>query len=467
MSTSEEIITKYEPFSNKRMMAYSLNAVILGMMWSIRNWIQLYAAKAMGIPVLYVVLILGIYVIWDALNDPLTGNLLDRASKYTSKYGKRFPFIIIGIIGACLCLSLLYMPITYDPLLAALWILFIIILYDMFQTIYELSVRSLTVDMFRDQEQRVKLSTFSHIIAGIGSISMAILIPTILGGFGGVTDPSAYFYMGLLIISIILILSIPHIWSVREPHEMKELRKRLGEQGKSSSPPKEVIIRALKDRNWIGFIIAYVTWIVEIGCVTVGLSFYIVDGLGLPISMIGLPIVAFLIVGFAIVPVWMKIAKRLGLRTTYFYALICTSITTASFIFAINYTLLIVLAAIGGIAHGGQGVILHAIYSEAIDNATLNSGIREESSYVGIMRFFSATALFWQVLIFAIVGTITGYDPQLGTENSDFAKLGLLLQMSIIPATIMVISSLIFFKLYDITKEISIINTKKLIELDL
>jgi GPH family glycoside/pentoside/hexuronide:cation symporter len=466
MSASKEI-TKYESFSNKRMMAYSLNAVILGMMWSIRNWIQLYAAKAMGIPILYVVLIFGIYVIWDALNDPLTGNLLDRSSKFTSKHGKRFPFIVIGIIGACICLSMLYMPITYDPLLAALWILFIIIIYDMFQTIYELSVHSLTVDMFRDQEQRVKLSSFSHIIAGIGSLSMAIIIPIILENFGGVTEPNAYFNMGLVIIFIILILSIPHIWSVREPDEMKELRTRLGELGKSSSPPKEIIIRALKDRNWIGFIIAYVTWIVEIGCVTVGLSFYIVDGLGLPISMIGLPIAAFLIVGFAIVPVWMKIARRLGLRKTYFYALILTAITTASFIFATNYTLLIILAAIGGIAHGGQGVILHAIYSEAIDNATLKSGIREESSYVGIMRFFSATAIFWQVLIFAIVGTITGYDPQLGTENSDFAKLGLLLQMSIIPATIMLISSLIFFKFYKITKEIAIDNKKELIELDL
>ena len=83
------------------------------------------------------------------------------------------------------------------------------------------------------------------------------------------------------------------------------------------------------------------------------------------------------------------------------------------------------------------------------------------------MRFFSATAIFWQVLIFAIVGTITGYDPKLGTANSDFAKLGLNLQMSLIPATIMVISSLIFFKLYTITKEIATENKKKLIEMDL
>jgi len=465
--SSEEELTKYEPFSNKRMIAYSLNTVILGMMWSIRNWIQLYAAKALGIPILYVLMIFGIYVIWDAVNDPLTGNLLDRSSKFTSKHGKRFPFIVIGIIGACLCLSMLYIPITFDPLLAALWILFIIILYDAFQTLYELSVHSLTVDMFRDQKQRVKLSTFSHILAGIGSILLWTIIPTILGIYGGETNPSAYLFMALVIVFAILIMSIPHIWSVREPEEMKELRTRLSKEGKSSSPPKEVIIRAFKDRNWMGFIIAYVTWIVEIGCVTVGLAFYLVDGLGLPISMVGLPVVAFIVVGFAVVPIWMKIAKKLGLRKTYFYALILTSISTASFILGTNYTLLIILAAIGGIGHGGQGVILQALYSEAIDNATLKSGIREESSYVGIMRFFSATAIFWQVLIFAIVGTTTGYDPQLGTDNSDFAKFGLILQMSLIPATIMIISSLIFLKLYTITKEISIDNKTKLIEMDL
>ncbi|MFX1444985.1 MAG: MFS transporter, partial [Promethearchaeota archaeon] len=144
MSSPEEII-KYEPFSNKRLIAYSLNTVILSMMWGIRNWIQLYAAKAIGIPIWYVLMIFGIYVVWDAFNDPIAGNLLDRSSKLTSKHGKRFPFIVIGIIGACVSLCLLYIPVTFDPLLAAFWILFVIVIYDAFQTIYELSIHSLSV----------------------------------------------------------------------------------------------------------------------------------------------------------------------------------------------------------------------------------------------------------------------------------------------------------------------------------
>jgi GPH family glycoside/pentoside/hexuronide:cation symporter len=465
--TSIGEISKYEPFSNKRMMTFALNLVILNTLWGLRNWIQLYAAKALGIPILYVLMIFGIYVIWDAINDPMTGNLLDRSSKFTSKYGKRFPFIIIGVFGALLCLILLFLPVTSDPLLAAFWILFVIVIYDAFQTMYELSISGLIVDRFRDQKQRVKLGTFSHILAGIASVLTALFIPLLLEMYGGVSNSRAYFFMALTVIIALIIIAIPQILSTREPKEMIELRTRLNAEGKSYSPPKEMIIRAFKDRNWVGVNIAYVIWVVEIGCVTVGLGFYIVDALGLPISMAAFPSLLFILVSFAVVPIWMKLAKKLGSRKTYFYALILTAISTASLIFASNYTIVLIIAAFGGLGHGGQGVILNALTSEAIDNATLSSGKREESSYHGILRFFSATGIFWQVLIFAIVGTITGYDPALGTKNSDFAKLGLNLQMSLIPATLMVIGALIFFKLYTVTKDLAIENKQKLIDLDL
>lgn len=347
-----------------------------------------------------------------------------------------------------------------------LWILFVIIVYDAFQTIFDLSISGLIVDRFRDQKQRVKLSTYCHILAGISTILTSLFIPILLGIYGGVSDPSAYFFMALTIIIALVLIAIPQILSTREPEEMKELRTRLNEEGKSSSPPKEVVIRALKDRNWMGVILAYVVWVVQIGCIQVGLSYYVVDVLGMPISaMIG-PILVFLLVGFAVVPLWMKITKKYGCKKAYFYAVLCTAISTGSFIFAWDYTTLLIIAALGGIGHGGHGVVFNAILSESIDDATLKSGIREESSYLGIWRFFSATSIFWQVLIFAVVQTMTGYNPALGTKNSDLAKLGLNLQMSLVPATITLISVLIFWKLYTVTKEQAIEIKKKLIEMN-
>ena len=465
--SSDEEITKYEPFSNKRMLAFALYLPILNTLWTLRNWIQIYAAKGLGIPILLVLLIFGIYAIWDAVNDPLTGYLLDRSSKFTSKYGKRFPFIVIGLIGTLSCIILVYIPVSSDTFMLVLWILIIVIVYDAFQTIFDLSISGLMVDRFRDQKQRVKLGTFTHILAGITLILISFAIPILLAMFGGVSDPNAYFFMALTLIIALFIIAIPQILSTREPDEMKELRTRLNDEGKSSSPPKEVVIRALKDRNLMAVILVYVIWVVQISCIQIGLSYYVVDVLGMSISAAAIPVVVFLLVGFAVVPLWMKITKKVGCKKAYFFAILCTAISTASLIFAWNYTTLIIIAALGGIGHGGNGVVFNAIVSESIDNATLKSGIRVESSYFGILRIFSATSIFWQVLIFAVVQTATGYNPALGTKNSDLAKLGLNLQMSLVPATCTLIAVLIFWKLYSISKEQAIETKKKLIEMNL
>lgn len=465
--SSDDELTKYEPFSNKKMIAFALNLAILNTFWSIRNNIQLFALKAIGIPILYVLIIFGIYVIWDAVNDPLTGHLLDRSSKFTSKHGKRFPYIVIGLFGALLCLLLLYIPVTLDPLLAVIWILIIIIIYDAFQTLYELSFAALNVDRLRDQKQRVKFGTYSYILYGMVALLFAITSPVLLGIFGGVTNPMAFFYANLFTIIILIILAIPHLLSAREPEEMKDLRITLDTEGKSSSPPKVLIKRALTDKNWMAVVIVYDLYVVVVSCVTVGTAFYILDGLGLPIQMTAITGLTFFLVAFIMVPIWMKIARKIGSRKTFNLTLILIVISTACFLFAVNFSMLVLIYIFFAIGVSGLSVMLNAIFSEAIDNATLKHGTREESSYLGILRFFSATAMFWQILVFAIVATSTGYDPQLGTDNSDFAKFGLLLQISLIPAIIMLIGTLIFIKFHDISKERAIEIKKKLIEMNL
>ncbi len=168
--SSDEELTKYEPFSKKKMLTFALYLPIMNTCWMLRNWTQIYAAKALGIPIYLVLLMFGIYALWDAVNDPLTGNLLDRSSKFTSKYGKRFPFIIIGLIGALGTIILLFIPVSSDPLMAMLWLLIIIIVYDAFQTIYELSVSGFLVDRFRDQKQRVRLGAYSRLLGGVRGI---------------------------------------------------------------------------------------------------------------------------------------------------------------------------------------------------------------------------------------------------------------------------------------------------------
>ena len=52
------------------------------------------------------------YAIYDAVNDPLVGYLTDRTFKWTSKWGRRFPFIMAFFFPMLICFILIFSPPT-------------------------------------------------------------------------------------------------------------------------------------------------------------------------------------------------------------------------------------------------------------------------------------------------------------------------------------------------------------------
>jgi Na+/melibiose symporter-like transporter len=71
-----------------------------------------------------------------------------------------------------------------------------------------------------------------------------------------------------------------------------------------------------------------------------------------------------------------------------------------------------------------------------------------------------------QAIIFALVHILTGFTPGSPTQ-SPVAILGLRIQMGIIPAIIMIIGLLVFWKLYDLTPEKKQLIRKRLQELNI
>jgi GPH family glycoside/pentoside/hexuronide:cation symporter len=457
-----------------KILGIALGGVLLTTMWGLRGMVQLYAEKALNLPITLIFIVVSLYSIWDAVNDPYTGYLLDKSKKFTSKRGKRFPYIIIGVIGAIFSLILLYLPISFDPIVAMFWLLLLLIIWDQFQTLFELGATGLTVDMFRDKEQRVKYGAFSAILRAIGSIIRGLVLPVTLAMFGGESSPWAYLITAVILCVFLLIITIPYGVSIREPEEMIKFRTRLDEEGKSTSPFKEIMVQVLKNKNFTSLILAVCAFSVYTGCLTTGIYYYVVDGLGFNVGMVAIFNVLFLLVQFTTVPLWMKIVKKIGAKKSYFYSLLIFVIGAPLFaLFGWSFIPALVIGMLGGVGNAGQAVTIMVAISENIDDATVKSGKREESSYMGVLRFFSATAILWQVLIFMLVAMVTGYD---GTIEYDFsagiipsipARLGLNFQISIIPGTIVLIASLIYLKYNTITKEVAIENKKKLLEMDL
>jgi len=244
---------------------------------------------------------------------------------------------------------------------------------------------------------------------------------------------------------------------------MKAFRVNLDKMGKGTSPFKEIIPRILKDKNWRAIIVTYLLWSIAAACMFWGLSFFIVFNLGLGIEYASLPGLAYSLTSIISIPFWIKSAKKYGIKKTYTISLFISTLAFFAFFFVndiVGTTIVIGFAGVGISAN--LGVIFTLATAEAIDNAAVSSGKREEGSYLGILRVFSAFTYFFQTLIFAIVSGFTGFNPVFGTNQSEIAKLGLSLQMSLIPMVISLIATIFFAFNYKITKEDSIKNKEKL-----
>jgi len=471
--SDEETETKYEPFSNKKMMGFVLGGIIIQSMIESRSWVQLYMTWGLKLSIAIVALIFAVYALWDALNDPLTGYLLDKSKRFTSKYGKRFPFIVTGLIGGIAMLILMYLPIHTNPVFAVIWIFCFLLAWDQFQTIAELSLQGLVSDRLRDTPQRAKYGSYYSVLNGIFGIIKGISIPIALGMFGGIRNPSAYFFTTIFVMIMLIVLLIPFLISAREPKEMIELRTKLDQEGKSSSTSFiKALKRSFKDKNWVTVVFTYLAFATMYFCTAIGGIIWAIDGLGLPIEIMALFAIVQLTLAFISVPFWMKLTKKIGARKTYLYGLTWLIVLGPVFLlFGWSLIPLLIIAGIIAIGFAGVDISFIAVYSEAIDNATVETGVREEASYLGVLRFFSATAIVWWTIIYLIVSTITGYDPAIEYSQANpptlVQKIGLNAQVMAIPAVIMLIAAIIFYKFNNITKEVAMENKKKLLEMGL
>ncbi len=115
---------------------------------------------AVGLNAIFIATAMIIFTIWDAVNDPLIGYLTDHITKLTRRFGKRFPWIIVGIIPANFVFALMFMPpmvnAATDPMPIFIWIVVTTCLFDSLATLCFINVESLFPDKFRTGKARRK-----------------------------------------------------------------------------------------------------------------------------------------------------------------------------------------------------------------------------------------------------------------------------------------------------------------------
>ena len=159
----------------------------------INTFFTAFLIKALGMPAALAGTIPLVGKIWDAITDPIMGNITDRT---VSRFGpKRFYILVGGIISA---LTFVVMWVTIPTRSIGAMYAFYLFMYCLFSTgftIISVPYNGLLPDMIDDYTIRAKFSNTRMIWSTLGS-AVCGLVPTFI--ITDNTDPSKYLTCALL-----------------------------------------------------------------------------------------------------------------------------------------------------------------------------------------------------------------------------------------------------------------------------
>lgn len=412
---------------------------------------------------LYVVAML-LYMVFNMFNDPLLGYFCDKSSRFTEKWGKRFPFIVIGMPWVFIVIFL-YMPPSVEEVGQFglfLWLLIFLCIYDTIFSLFDINMVGLFPDKFRHPRDRKWGGAITTILETIG-VLLGVLIPVLTIEILG--QDEGWRIQAIIIALVGFVCMLLMLPGIREDNEMKQRRSRLDKE--LSDPFFKGLTSSLRDKHFVGFIVLYIAYGSTMGLIMASIPFFVQDILQL--SKIGETIVLFYVVTVIIsAGIWYKLSFRLGIKKVALIGAILLGCVCLPILFVPTgpegILLVIIIFSVAGFVDGAIISMTIPLFSTVVDNATVETGKRKEGLYKGIWVFFSRVSLAIRAIVFWLVAVSTGYHSG-STDPSEL--MGLRIQVAVFPLIMMMIGIIFFWRLYKISPELAEANVTKLQELKL
>lgn len=202
----------------RNLIFYPLGTVGRDMMYSLfTNFILLYIMYTRNLTNAQLGAVTAIMVaarIFDALNDPIMGNIIERTR---TKWGKFKPWLLIGVLSTCVVVYLAF----NSNLEGWNFIVFFGIIYFMYSityTMHDISYWGMVPALGSDGDARNKFTARATLFAGIGGTLASVLIPVLTTGefaLGG-NAKTAYGRIALIICILTPLFIMFPLFGVRE-----------------------------------------------------------------------------------------------------------------------------------------------------------------------------------------------------------------------------------------------------------
>jgi Na+/melibiose symporter-like transporter len=313
---------------------------------------------------------------------------------------------------------------------------------------FDTNYNGLIPEKFRTDKQRLRLSGFEVTMGILGQIVGSTLSPLLFDD----DIQSSFIVMALVMAIVAIVIVLLQLYGIRESEEMKE--RHLKNAGRLQDRSFfETLKICITQRSFLAYLLLFTCYQATILLLLGSIPYLVEFVLGLSDDYETLIMLGYIVAGLASVPIWSKVALKKGKKNVYVVTGIATSFLSIPFFFIETLELSILFGAILGVGLIGFWLMSNPILADVIDEAVAKNEIRQEGLYMGVRVFFARIAFIIQALTFAVIHMLTFFDPEAPAPIDPLPKLGLKIQMAIVPMIIMLIGIIIFYLLYDITPE--------------
>ena len=178
------------------------------------TYLMIYFTDTIGLAPAFVGTLFLIARIWDTVNDPMMGMVVDNTR---TKWGKFRPWILIGTLINAIVLFFLFKKPDLDGLPLYAYFSVMYILWGMTYTIMDIPYWSMIPSLTQDKAEREKVAVIPRIFASIGGLTIGTFGLTFVAKLGQGNDVKGYESLAFIIAVIFIVSSLITCINVKEP----------------------------------------------------------------------------------------------------------------------------------------------------------------------------------------------------------------------------------------------------------
>ena len=403
----------------------------------ISTFFTVFLTKALGMPTELAGSIPLIGKIWDAVTDPVMGNITDRT---VSKYGPKRFYLLVGSIISCITFFLMWVPFTTESMVSKY--AFYVAMYMLFSTgftIVMVPYNGLLPDMVEDYTERAKFSAVRTMLSTFGAI-LAGLIPSIIIKHN--TNTAEYMLVAI-IFSVIFFLAILGTFFGTWEKKKEPVKMGLGDSFRQS-------FSVYRSRSFRIFIAIFLCGQGAADFVT-GLAIYYVDdvlnayGGGRFVMLMGVILLSQFVGTIMFGPIMSKTSKRTPILVGFPVRIVATLALLFFSYEGAPFSVILGLSFVIGMGMAGSTVSIYAILSDMADVDELITTINRPGVCSGMATFIRKICTGLSSFIIGILLNMVGYDEVLAKHKmrqSAFTQSGIAYIYIFAPIVLMVLTIL-------------------------